>query len=53
MFVHPFGARKLITNSLSHLKVQKIDSKLGCKLKPMIINDIFRKTMILKNMIKE
>jgi hypothetical protein len=27
--------------------------ELGCKLKPTIGNDIFRKTMISKNMIKE
>jgi hypothetical protein len=35
------------------LKVEKPIPELGCKLRPMIKNDIFRKTMLSKNIIKE
>jgi hypothetical protein len=42
-----------MTISPSHVKAQKLIPKLGCKLRPMIRNDIFEKTMIPKNMIKE
>jgi hypothetical protein len=32
-------------------KLKDLFPKLGCKLRPTIKNDIFRKTMISKNMI--
>jgi hypothetical protein len=42
-----------MTISPSHLKLKKSPPELGCKLRPMIKNYIFKKTMIQKNMIKE
>jgi hypothetical protein len=44
---------KLMTTSLSYLKVQRVALGIKCKLKSTIKNDIIRKTMILKNMIKK
>jgi hypothetical protein len=53
LFAHSFRGGKLMTTSSSHGKAQKLISEHGCKLKPMIKNDIFRKTMIPKNMMRE
>ncbi len=53
LFVHLFRGGKLIITSLSHLKFKKPFPKLGCKLRSMVRNDIFRKAMILKNMVKK
>jgi len=41
-----------MTTSPSHLKVQKVVSKTWMQIETAIRNDIFKKTMILKNKIK-
>jgi len=53
MFAHLSRGGKLITTSLSYLKAQRVALGIKCKLKSMIKNDIIKKIMILKNMIKE
>jgi hypothetical protein len=41
-----------MTTSPSHLKVQKVVSKIWMQTEAAIRNDIFKKTMVLKNKIK-